>query len=74
MGKGLNVGSYERAKCRWSVISKAMLPLVLDDTKLERMSSIQLVLDSVMWVATKIKGLKRLLNESSQGILLLMCY
>ena len=35
-----------------------MLPLVLDDTKLERMCSIQLVLDSVMRVATKIKGLK----------------
>ena len=44
LGKGLSVGSYERVKTgRWPAISIAMLPLVLDDTKLERMWSIQLV-------------------------------
>ena len=46
LGKGLSVGSYERVKSgRWPAISIAMLPLVLDDTKLERMWSIQLVVD-----------------------------
>ena len=59
LGKGLSVGSYERAKTgRWSAISIAMLPLVLEDTKLERMWSIQLVVDSITRVASRIKGLK----------------
>ena len=59
LGKGLSVGSYERVKSgRWPAISIAMLPLVLDDTKLERMWSIQLVVDSVTRVASRIKGLK----------------
>ena len=35
-----------------------MLPLVLEDTKLERMWSIQLVVYSVTRVALRIKGLK----------------
>ena len=43
---------------RLSAISIAMLPLVLEDTKLERMWSIQLVIDSVTRVALRIKGLK----------------
>ena len=35
-----------------------MLPLVLEDTKLERMRSIQLVVDSAARVASRTKGLK----------------
>ena len=43
---------------KWSAISTAILPLVLEVTKLEWIWSTQLIVVSVMRVASNIKGLK----------------